>query len=1219
MKRTSLKLRIAVALLLVVMMLFSVVAVTAFAATPDAADEPDLEYTGDWYKISYTDPNGLNVQISAQYWDYLGTNKEAIYDLFNQIKAIALRYVKQNVSLFGTNDAASALVYSLASSEIDPQSSSSGISSSDKELLKTMLSALGVNLDDFDESKPVKEALEEFVQNEENRAVVQNNIETYANLGIDTAVKAAAMAYAATQGSSANVQEIVEKFQDVVDVVVENIDSVKEVIDIVYESEDDKPESVITIVNKFETTAPSELKQQIVKPATDGAEAGKSGDITSAFTKEDIQALLLTFKSISVDGEKLVTLNGLDVGFNYDLAKKLVRDLPMPGELANYTDEQFANLFNYDLKVEFAFLSLELDLTVGFSGDCSHIRRVMDIASRYVDVSIGANNTLVVGLTVPDEFADIVLRAAKTNKIPDHLKHKIFAALDKTGDDVQLFLSEDLTFEDIISVLKSIDYKELLDVSFVKKYATKLGIYDNLEDIDTDKLIEKVSEYGDLYNRAMKYVVKAFDYVPDRFMDKTVSDFYNSETNQFHASEDVVITEDRANKVIDKAFSVYENHVDGRVEDFLDENYPKYAEFYEKLVSYAKKGAKYLVSNVFEHRDSITVGLDLTVEFQDIYQVTFHHGDDRTVRGFLPVGADVDFFGNNADVYAWVDENGNIVTQMPKGNVHLYPLGYGFKADVQFAENAYDVFYNPNKSYTLIASVSEDYLRADNAEVTYAWYNEDGVLVATGKTLEGLKNVADSGKYYCVVTLVGDTALQGVEIEGISAKSETLEVLIKKAIIDISDLPAEWAVVGGEWKDANKNSIVYTGSPIELKLDMGAYAELVTVNITGNKATAIGEYTANFTFEYDTANYVLEGGNRFSAINGYVWSIVAADPVENGDDKDFVDGKVNIQGNGAENFVVTDKTADYATFTITVGNKVGKVIVAYDITYDAHSGEYVITFVIPEGYEDDETLKIYHIDGNNVAEQIENAVLNGDGTITFTATDFSVYAIVAFEDTTVTPPVGPIEPNPPVDPNPQDPPVDDEEPKSKWWIWLLVALGVLLVAAGTVLAVVMIKRKKAAEALQDAIKEEGDPVPTTPSVGEAAVEVPEEVTSADAESPESEVTAIEPITEVAEEAEPVVEEIAEKNAVEEPAVEETVADEVVAEEPVAEEPVAEVPVAEEPVVEEPVAEEPVAEVPVAEEPVAEEPVVEEPVVEEPVAEEPVVEEPVKSDRSHVVL
>ncbi len=1301
MKRTSLKLKVAVALLLVAMMLFSVVAVTAFAATPVSGQKSGEEYKTDWYTISYTDPVGdeppeLKILLSADYHDYREISKDSIYQLIDEVKSIAMRYIKQNVSLFTAKESAAAIVYSLASAETDAQNQFSGISAADKELLKTVLGTLGIELDD---SKPIKEAVEDYLSVEENKATVQETVKIYADLGIETAVKAVAAAYAA--GSSADVESIVEKFESVVEVVVDNIDVVNEVLDKVYEGTDEKPESVTNIITNFETKTVEQLKTEIAAPARTGATAAKEGNYASMFTEAEIMALLRTFKGLSVrDGdateyEELITLNGIDIGFNYDLAKDLIRDIPMPGDMADYTPEQFENLFHYDVKVDFAFLSLEMDVTVGFKGDCSDLKTVLGLVSRWVDVSLGGNNTLVVGLTVPDEFASIVLLATKANVIPDHYKHKLFAALDKDGEDIKLFISEDLTFEEIITILGKIPYDELFtkeykDIS-LKKIAEYFHVADEIENLDKDEIIDFLSQYGDLYNRAINKAVSLVDnYVDDRFMNKTISDFYDPDTNKFHASEDITFTADRVNKVVDKAFDIYFNNLEDNVEDVINGNETLASKkwIYDAVIGKAQKAVKLVVENVFEHHESITVGLDLTVEFKDIYQVTYNYSDTHAVRGFLPVGADIDFFGNNTSIPAWVDANGDIVREMPTDDVELYPIGYGFSLnDIDASDDYSDgVTYGENLIHKLTASVN--YNRLNNSTVTGVWYkvvngvNRAAEVVGTWDKLEdawiNVQDVADNGEYYFVATLIDNEI--GKELGTYTSETFTVNITPKTIFAKDYINSAEWIVKANgnkvDWQTKDgKNYVVYAKDgvtyTVEFVIANSAVVGATTNGYTSGSVIEASEVNADGYFaQIDTAKIVYALLGTYNSTN---YSIDTTDVVFNCDvalewyileetttpvinEGTWLDGDAYIEGDRANEFVVDYSSNDYSNLIIELenGNKIGKVIIAYAINpyagYVNGSSTYTITVAIKEGYENDPTLKIYHI-VNGVPELIEGSVINSDGTITFEADSFSDYAIVAFEDKqsehehnyvdgkcecgAVDPnynpggPGGGTTPDDPTDPDGSD----KEEPKSKWWIWLLVILGVLLVAGGVVLAVILIKRKKDAKALEDALKEEGDPVPTTPSVGEAAVEVPEEVTSADAESPESEVVAEEPVTEVAEEAEPEVEEVADEIAVEEPAVEEPVADEVeepvveepeatiepevvepeVAIEPVVEEPVAEEPVAEEPVVEEPVVEEPVAEEPVAEEPVVEEPVAEEPVVEEPVAEEPVVEEPVAEE------
>ena len=61
---------------------------------------------------------------------------------------------------------------------------------------------------------------------------------------------------------------------------------------------------------------------------------------------------------------------------------------------------------------------------------------------------------------------------------------------------------------------------------------------------------------GEYYNKAINVVVKASGYIPEKFMNKTISDFYLG-NGVFYANEDVTINEE----LLLKAFDKFENVV----------------------------------------------------------------------------------------------------------------------------------------------------------------------------------------------------------------------------------------------------------------------------------------------------------------------------------------------------------------------------------------------------------------------------------------------------------------------------------------------------------------------------------------------------------------------------------------------------------------------------------------------------------------------------------
>ena len=1110
MKRTSFKLRAAVALLMMVIMLFGIVAVTAFAATDNAAEEPNEKHVTEWYTIDYIAPVGdspakLDVQISAEYWDYLSLNKAAIVDLYEDVKSVAMRYLMH--SMLGVEDTASALNLSLANSV-------PGISEADKELLKKLLeTGLGIKVE---AGQSITEAFDQYIEDADNKAALQSKIETYVSQGLETGLKTVAYQYA-QNNPELDVEDVVEKFTGVVDVVTENIAKVEEVLDKVYDAEDEKPEAVEDLVTELRDNGGADLEQTIKENVEIGATASKNGEsIISMITLSDVKNLLLTFKSLSIMNgdtyEKLVTLNGLDVGVNLDFAKQLIRDLPMPGEIANFTPEQFANLFHYVVKAEFGFNTFELDVNVGFKGDCKHIKQAMSILSTFVDVGIGPDNTLVVGLVVPKQFAEIVRLAAESDKIPDNLKHKIFAALDKTGEDAKVFISDELTFAEIISVLDSIDFHGLLTLDFVQKYASKLYIDDNLANLDTDAIIDWLSKYEAQYNKVVDILVKVVDtYVPDNYMNKSIADFYNPDTNEFHAYKNVTITEGMVNSVVDKAFNVYEDKLSDKVEGAVDKYAPKYSAIFDTVVDYAETAVRLAVAKVFENRDSFKIGLDLTVEFKDIYQVTYHHSESHVVRGFLPSGADVKFFGNNDSALAWVDANGNLVNEMPKENVELYPVGEGFTVT---SIPDYTTVYSGN-AYTFTAGYT--YNRANSSTVTINWYKNgvDGVFKANSETLD-VTNVADSGRYYFIAT-VFDNELGAVVGE---YKSDEFVVTITPKTVYVKDLIVSygWVVKADgtkiDWHKAG-NVVYYDANvtyTVEFVVDAGANIAVTYTYEGVNSASDIAKYNAMVEVgyalagDYNSDNYVINTDGIDLGDLSIAWEIVNREATTGS----FADGKVTISGIGAENFVIDefDKTT-ISGLPFAPNGFLADIVLAYDLAISNPNGSYEITFKLPAGFTAKGTLKAYHLVKNAAgAWEIDRDLdaincTSADGNVTFSANTFSPYVVVDVYEKPVTPVTPTPDPEPTPDPTP-DPEPDEES--SKWWIWLLIVLGALIVAGGTTVLVVMIVRNKKAKALENAMNEEGDPVPTTPSVGEAAVEVPEDITSADAESPESDVT-----------------------------------------------------------------------------------------------------------------
>ena len=227
---------------------------------------------------------------------------------------------------------------------------------------------------------------------------------------------------------------------------------------------------------------------------------------------------------------------------------------------------------------------------------------------------------------------------------------------------------------------------------------------------------------------------------------------------------------------------------------------------------------------------------------------------------------------------------------MPNYDVELYACAE-YVASIESGVNKkYD-----GKPFTLKVNIEPA------APYTYQWY-KNGVAVdgATKETLDVI-NVADSGTYYCVVTL-GNTVYT----------TNSVEVVIEKGFIDLRD--AVWAY---------PHPFDYTGQQYEVKL-VGTLAN-VTVSYIGNKATNAGKYIAQAVFTYDEANYVLS-----EKIVTLSWEI----------------RKAKIYVEGLEWNYVNPFTYDEASHEVKLTNVPANLTVAYEGNVATNAGKYTAKAVV---------------------------------------------------------------------------------------------------------------------------------------------------------------------------------------------------------------------------------------------------------------------------------
>ena len=504
--------------------------------------------------------------------------------------------------------------------------------------------------------------------------------------------------------------------------------------------------------------------------------------ITNSVADISVASIIKTIKFISVDGAKVYE-EGQFVAAGLGT---IVKKLPKLSEIATLSDDKMN--WSWNIKASTILGDVEFKLTVGFKGNCSYIRKLAQELADVIDVKV-ENGVYFVEINSPEKLSNILLRLTNTGSLSDDVKHALFANLFGTVDNLYQNIT-DKTLAEYIEILKQVDYKvvvanlynaeklnsvfgtdkftdEKLDAfvdevcGLISKAAAYdyddvkalVGKYVDISDLDNtavEKLVNKTSEllkeidalsidsalirefidpnskytnenvydyldklenYEGYYNKALELVEKLYNKVPDRYKDNTVLDFYQG-NGKFNYTGTV-------NLELEKVLTTINKNYGQKVYDALSILFDTLP---EKL------------------------NVSITLNIKNVYSVTYHVGNE-IIEGMLPAGADVAFFANRTEIDGnaitkWVDKDGTEYTTMPNYDVELYACAE-YVASIESGVNKkYD-----GKPFTLKVNIEPA------APYTYQWY-KNGVAVdgATKETLDVI-NVADSGTYYCVVTL----------------------------------------------------------------------------------------------------------------------------------------------------------------------------------------------------------------------------------------------------------------------------------------------------------------------------------------------------------------------------------------------------------------------------------------------------------------------------------
>ena len=343
--------KIVISLLMVLVMLFSTVAVTAFANTEDGNDTQEVIATAptvsdtDWYTFTYIPPMEganakLDVQIKADASEYWNIGQEDILVLVTDVLTIAVQYAMD--TKLGSYVDLEDLGFELLDASYDFSSLPAGVKDMLKDYAKEVL---GVDsLADLEKNLTVDEEngiTEQYVK--DYKEEIQANIDGFIKEVESTGGGVAAVIGAALQASGATEEEISKVVETVKEVVVDPTTATEstvftEVMEKIYGEKDAETGEIVIPEDKMNVV--SNLTTTITNTVEDAA--------NSTFSPIDI---LKMFKSVSIDEADIISReNG--ISFDYNAVISALKKIPTPGELANYSVDEYKELLAYSFGID---------------------------------------------------------------------------------------------------------------------------------------------------------------------------------------------------------------------------------------------------------------------------------------------------------------------------------------------------------------------------------------------------------------------------------------------------------------------------------------------------------------------------------------------------------------------------------------------------------------------------------------------------------------------------------------------------------------------------------------------------------------------------------------------------------------------------------------------------------------------------------------------------
>ncbi len=517
-------------------------------------------------------------------------------------------------------------------------------------------------------------------------------------------------------------------------------------------------------------------------------------------TLEDVIKYL---ESVTVNGQVLVSAAGGSLSPNTDAVKALLEELPTPRELTEMKNSDMH--WDWDVIIDVGFGEIEFNLSFAVTGNHGKLKDLVSKILDLVSVRKGTGEKLTLEINLFESMTKIFydICNAPDTEISKDLKLKLFALTDGTVADVYDFFINDLEFSDFMAIIGAVDFRAILQEFGINSF--------------TNERIVAIVGKEAYFNKLKSLLTKAYGKLPQTLKDLTLKELYNGE------------------------IFAYERDINISLSAILD-NLPS--------------RISAIVNTILRGKD---ITFDFTADFQinapNINYVEFYVKDGDSApqlmkTGFLPSNVDLEYF-YGTDRYQgykitqWSDSSGKKYTQMPNSDVQLYATVEKLEA---VAEGDVSAIYSEDREYTLTARV----ITTLAPQYSYQWYKNDVLIPGATKASLKVKNVADSGEYYCKVGMI-DASL---DVELFTNK---VTVSIQKKAIDINSLGITWDYKGPYTYDEETVRTVTPSTASDLIV-------LDTSKLQNTSKKDAGNYTAVAYYNIANSNYTFSG-DGFVSLN----------------------------------------------------------------------------------------------------------------------------------------------------------------------------------------------------------------------------------------------------------------------------------------------------------------------------------------------------------------